>query len=72
MCRYWLVLLTLVSRGSVATHARCGGIFDIHLTANLPRNPAVTKFLILVKNLQNYGHESVAPFLANPVDVAYN
>jgi len=22
----------------IATYARCGGIFDIHLTANLPRN----------------------------------
>jgi len=27
-----------VSQGSVATYARCDGIFDIHLTANLPRN----------------------------------
>jgi len=27
-----------VSRGSVATHARCGELFNIHLTANLPRN----------------------------------
>jgi len=27
-----------VSQGSVATYARCGGIFDILLTANLPRN----------------------------------
>ena len=27
-----------VSQGSVATYARCGGIFDIRLTANLPRN----------------------------------
>jgi len=27
-----------VSQGSVATYARCGGIFDIHLTAHLPRN----------------------------------
>jgi len=27
-----------VSRCSVATHAKCGGIFNIHLTANLPRN----------------------------------
>jgi len=34
-----------VSRGSVATYAMCGGIFDIHLTANLPRNLPVKKFL---------------------------
>ena len=30
-----------VSQGSVATYARCGGIFNIHLTTNLPRNLAV-------------------------------
>ena len=29
---------TNVSQGSVATRARCGGIFNIHLTANLSRN----------------------------------
>jgi len=56
-----------VSQGSVATYVRCGGIFDIHLTANLPRNLPVEKFLKSVKNWQNYGHESVAPFLAHPV-----
>jgi len=27
-----------VSQGSVATHAKCGWISNIHLTANLPRN----------------------------------
>jgi len=32
-----------VSQGSVATRARCGGIFDIHLTSNLPRNLPVKK-----------------------------
>ena len=26
-----------ISQGSVATYARCGGIFNMHLTANLPR-----------------------------------
>ena len=56
-----------VSQGSVATYARCGGIFDIYLTANLQRNLPVKKFLKSVKNWQNYGHESVAPFLAHPV-----
>ena len=30
-----------VSRGSVATYARCGGILIIHLTTNLPRNFSV-------------------------------
>ena len=33
-----------VSQGCVATYARCGGIFDIHLTTTLQRN-------LLVKNL---------------------
>jgi len=28
----------MLSQGSVATYARCAGIFDIRLTANLPRN----------------------------------
>jgi len=32
-----------VSQGSVATYAWCGGIFDIHLTANLQRNLLVKK-----------------------------
>jgi len=36
-----------VSQGSVETYARCSGIFDIHLTANFPRNLLVKKnFLI--------------------------
>jgi len=33
-----------VSQGSVATHARCGGILNIHLTANLPRSLPVIFF----------------------------
>ena len=57
-----------VSQGNVATYANCGGIFNIHLTANLPRNLPVKKILKSVKIWQNYGHESVAPFLAHPVD----
>jgi len=55
-----------VSQGSVATFARCGVIFDICLTANLPRNLPVKKFLKSDKNWQNYGHESVAPFFGPP------
>ena len=35
-----------VLQGSVATYARSSGIFDIHLTANLPRNLPVKIFLI--------------------------
>jgi len=34
-----------VSQGSVATYARYGGILNIHLTANLPRNLPVKKLL---------------------------
>jgi len=48
-----------VSQGSVVTYARCSGIFDIHFTANLPKNLPV-KFFKSVKNWQNYGQESVA------------
>jgi len=34
-----------VSHGSVATYARCGGIFDIHFTASLHRNLSVKTIL---------------------------
>ena len=34
-----------VSQGSVATYARCGGTFNIHLTAYLPRNLPVKKIV---------------------------
>ena len=33
-----------VSQSNVATYARCGGIFDIYLTANLPGNCRVKTF----------------------------
>jgi len=33
-----------VSQGSVAAYARCGGILNLHLTANLPRNLSVKEF----------------------------
>ena len=35
----------IVSQGIVATYARCGGMFNIHLTTNLPRNLPVKKFV---------------------------
>jgi len=38
-----------VSQGSVATYARCGGMFNIHLTANLLRSFPVKKFNKSVK-----------------------
>jgi len=34
----------IVSQGSVATYATCGGIVNVHLTANLPRNLSVKFF----------------------------
>ena len=39
-----------VSLGSVATCARCGGIFDIRVTANLHGNTTVKKIIKSVKN----------------------
>jgi len=51
----------IVLQGSVATHARSGGILNIYLTANLPRNLPVKFSLKSIKIWQNYGHESVAP-----------
>jgi len=33
-----------VSEGSVTTYARCGGIFNMHLSAYLPRNLPVKIF----------------------------
>ena len=47
--------------GGVATYAKCGGIFSIHLSANLLRNISVKNVFKSVKICQNYGHESVAP-----------
>jgi len=38
-----------VSQGSVATYARCGGIFDIRLTANLPKESSREKMFKSVK-----------------------
>ena len=41
-----------VSHGSVATHARCGGIFNMHLTANLPRNLQLKNFVRICRYLK--------------------
>ena len=38
-----------VSQGSVAIYARCGGIFNMYITANLPRNIPVKKSSKAVK-----------------------
>jgi len=62
-----------VSQGSVATHARCDGIFNTRLTTNLLRNLPVKNFFKSVKIWQNYGYESVTPlFLAQPIDCQWN
>jgi len=58
-----------VSQGSAATHARCGGIFNTHLTANLPRNLQVTIFLNRL-TLDRIMVVSPQPaFFAHPVNV---
>jgi len=40
-----------VSQGSVATYARCGRIFNMHLIANLPRNFPVKNLVNQLKDL---------------------
>jgi len=51
-----------VSQGSVATYARCRGIFNTHLTANLPMNLPVKNFVNRLR------FDSLWPrFLAHPV-----
>ena len=49
-----------VSQGSVATYARCGGILNIHLTTNLPRNLQVKKMFNWFTFDVSYGYEFVA------------
>ena len=55
-----------VSQSSVATYERCSGMFNIYLTANLPRNLPVKNICKSVKIWQNCGHASVAPFFGPP------
>ena len=55
------------SQGSVATHARCGRIFHIHLTANLLRNLPV-KIVLNWLRIDRIMVMSLWPvFLAHPV-----
>ena len=78
----WLLIATLpcnlslmacfadidVSRGSVATYARCGGMFNIHLTANLLRNLPVKKKFVNRLRFDRIMVMSLWPrFLAHPV-----
>ena len=55
-----------VLQGSVATYARCSGIFNIHLTANLLGNLPAKTFFESVKICENYGHKSVDRFFGPP------
>ena len=56
-----------VSQDSVATYARCGGIFDIHLTANLPRNLPLKIFLNRLRIDRIMVMSPWLRFLAHPV-----
>jgi len=56
-----------VSQGSVATYARCGGSFNIHLTPNLPRNLPVKNTFYRLR-IDRIMVMSLWPrFLAHPV-----
>ena len=55
-------------QGSVATDAKCGGIFWYPFNYKLTKESS-SEFFKSVNIWQNYGHESVAPLcLAHPVD----
>jgi len=58
-----------VSQGSVATHARCDGIFNTRLTTNLLRNLPVKNFLSRLR-FDRIMVMSLSPhfFLAQPID----
>jgi len=56
-----------VSQGSVATCARCGGMFNIHLTANLLTNLAVKKFVNRLRFDRIMVMSLWPRFLAHPV-----
>jgi len=53
-----------ISRDSVATQLRCGGMFSNHCrpTTNFSQNTAVKKFGKSVNNWQRYGENLVAYF----------
>jgi len=59
-----------VSHGSVATHARCGGIFNIHLIVDLLGNLPVRIFFLNRLRFDRIMVMSLWPrFLAHPVYV---
>ena len=57
-----------ITQGSVATHLRCGGIFNNHFTTNFLKNPSVKEFWKCVKIWQSYRYEFDAPFLRHSVE----
>jgi len=60
-----------VSQRRVATYARCGGSFDIHLAANFSKESSGEKNRKSVNIWQKYGNGSVAqlfwPTLYTPI-----
>jgi len=58
---------TNVSQGSVATYARCGEIFNIRLSANLPGNLPVKKFINRLRIDRIMVMSLWSRFLAHPV-----
>ena len=56
-----------VSHGSVATRARCGGSFNIHLTTNLPVNFLIGSDFYRIPVTSLWPH-----FLAHPVHPSSN
>jgi len=57
-----------VSRDSVATYARCGEIFSMHLSANLPRNLPMKNFVNRLR-FDRIMVMSLWPRFAHPVRV---
>jgi len=57
-----------VSQGSVATHARCGRIFDIRLTANKRVNLPMKNFLNRLRTDRIVVMSLWSHFLSHPVD----
>jgi len=56
-----------VSKGTVATYARCDGIFNIHLTTNLPRNLSADFLKIGLYLTELWSRVCGLTFLAHPV-----
>ena len=56
-----------VLQGSVATYARCVGIFNTHLTANLSRNLPVKNFVNRLRFDRIMAMSLWPRFLADPV-----